>query len=352
MQMAPVTKKVGEGLKLQFFGRILKVYLKINGFYLEGCLSHEEVRVVSIKNDNVRPTFKCEIVGEYTHKKFLGFNRAKASILEACILASRLKILDEKKIREELDYLHISVKKTGSYKELRSWKKINKFIENYFENKQTKQSETFDKGSIGAWEEKNILEVVKRCKKKVKVSATIGDIFYFEGIIKKLQQFDNFGLDYIKFGINTENVLELKDLIYRLGKFTFRTKLVLVVFVDKNSILKIVEENLEIFYQNNVRFLILDTYKKSNQNLTTFCKPLKIKDFINKCSVKKINVGLAGRLQAEHIIKLKLLNPYVMGFRSAICSDLNRKFLSEKKLIFLSSQFFSNKSNAIERAGA
>ena len=46
------------------------------------------------------------------------------------------------------------------------------------------------------------------------------------------QQFDNFGLDYIKFGINTENVLELKDLIYRLGKFTFRTKLVLVVFVD------------------------------------------------------------------------------------------------------------------------
>ena len=209
-----------------------------------------------------------------------------------------------------------------------------------------------EKGSIGAWEEKNILEVVKRCKKKVKVSATIGDIFYFEGIIKKLQQFDNFGLDYIKFGINTENVLELKDLIYRLGKFTFRTKLVLVVFVDKNSILKIVEENLEIFYQNNVRFLILDTYKKSNQNLTTFCKPLKIKDFINKCSVKKINVGLAGRLQAEHIIKLKLLNPYVMGFRSAICSDLNRKFLSEKKLIFLSSQFFSNKSNAIERAGA
>ena len=50
--------------------------------------------------------------------------------------------------------------------------------------------------------------------------------------------------------------------------------------------------------------------------------------------------------------KLKLLNPYVIGFRSAICSDQNRKFLSEKKLIFLSNQFFSNKSNAIESAGA
>ena len=209
-----------------------------------------------------------------------------------------------------------------------------------------------EKGSIGAWEEKNILNVVKRCKQRVRVSATIGDIFSVEGIIKKLQQFDNFGLDYIKFGINTKSVLELKDLINRIGKFTFRTKLVLVVFVDKNSTFKIIEENLEIFYQNNIRFLILDTYQKNNQNLISFYNPLKIKDFINKCSIKKINVGLAGRLQPDHITKLKLLNPYVIGFRSAICSDQNRKFLSEKKLIFLSNQFFSNKSNAIESAGA
>ncbi len=209
-----------------------------------------------------------------------------------------------------------------------------------------------EKGSIGAWEEKNILAVIKRTKKRVKVSATIGDIFSIEGIIKKLEQFDKFGLDFIKFGINTEDVFELKDLIYRIGKFKFRTKLVLVVFVDKKSTLKIIEENLEIFYQNNIRFLILDTYKKNNQNLTSFYSPLKIKDFINKCYVKKINVGLAGRLQSSHITKLKLLNPYVIGFRSAICSDQGRKFLSEKKLIFLSRQFFSTKSNAIESAGA
>ena len=209
-----------------------------------------------------------------------------------------------------------------------------------------------EKGSIGAWEEKNILEVIKRSKQRVKVSATIGDIFSVDGIIKKLKQFDYLGLDYIKFGINTKNVLELKDLINRIGKFTFRTNLVLVVFVDKNSTFKIVEENLEIFYQNNIRFLILDTYKKNNQNLTSIYNLFKIKDFMNKCSVKKINVGLAGRLQPNHITKLKLLNPYVIGFRSAICSDQNRKFLSEKKLIFLSNQFFSNKSNAIESAGA
>ena len=146
--------------------------------------------------------------------------------------------------------------------------------------------------------------------------------------------------------------MEVKDLISRVGKLSFKTKLVLVIFVDKNSILNIIEENLNILYKNNVRFLILDTYKKSNRNLLSFCKLSEIKDFIKKCSIKKINVGLAGSLNINHITKLKLLNPYVIGFRSAICSDLNRKFLSEKKLTFLSIQFFSNKRSAIDNAGA
>ena len=246
----------------------------------------------------------------------------------------------------------MKIKKENSPQLLISFRDIKEISDKNFKYFDICDLKDPEKGSIGAWEEKNILEVIKRSKQRVKVSATIGDIFSAEGIINKLKQFDSLGLDYIKFGIKTKNVLELKDLIYRIGKFIFRTKLVLVVFVDKHGTLKIIEENLEIFYRNNIRFLILDTYKKNNQNLTSFYNPLKIKDFINKCFVKKINVGLAGRLQPNHISKLKLLNPYVMGFRSAICSDQNRKFLSEKKLIFLSNQFFSTKSNAIERAGA
>ena len=140
----------------------------------------------------------------------------------------KTKNFDEKKIRNELDYLNISVKKTGSYKELRSWKKLKSLLRIILKTKKEnspqllisfrdikeisdKNFKYFDicdlkdpeKGSIGAWEEKNILKVIKRSKQRVEVSATIGDIFSVEGIIKKLQQFDNLGLDYIKFGINT-----------------------------------------------------------------------------------------------------------------------------------------------------
>ena len=234
----------------------------------------------------------------------------------------------------------MKAKKKNSTKLLVSFRSIKEISDQNFKYFDICDLKDPNKGSIGAWGKKNIIEVVKRCKKKVKVSATIGDIFSVEGILKKLKQFDSFGLDYIKFGINTENVLELKDLVCRIGKLTCKTKLVLVVFVDKNSIFETVEENLGIFYKNNVRFLILDTYEKGDENLISYCRPSKIKDFIKKCSMRRINVGLAGRLQTNHITKLKSLNPYVIGFRSAICSDLNRQYISEEKLTFLSNQFF------------
>ena len=77
----------------------------------------------------------------------------------------------------------LKIKKENSPQLLISFRDIKEISDKnfkYFDICDLKDSE---KGSIGAWEEKNILEVVKRCKKKVKVSATIGDIFYFEGIV-------------------------------------------------------------------------------------------------------------------------------------------------------------------------
>ena len=43
--------------------------VKFKGFFLADSLYHEEVKVVSVKNHKIRPTFKCEIVGEFIHKK-------------------------------------------------------------------------------------------------------------------------------------------------------------------------------------------------------------------------------------------------------------------------------------------
>ena len=70
---------------------------KINCFFLKDALAHDEVVVESIKVNKVRPIFKCKIINKEEHKRFEGFNRARNSLIEACILASRVKILKKKK---------------------------------------------------------------------------------------------------------------------------------------------------------------------------------------------------------------------------------------------------------------
>ena len=108
---------------------------EIDGYYLDNSLAHDEVKVLSVKEDKIRPTFKCQIIGEYLHKRYPGYNRANGAIIEACILATRVKMLNKIKIENELNYLKISVEKTAGTNELKSWQKIKKFIENELKKK-------------------------------------------------------------------------------------------------------------------------------------------------------------------------------------------------------------------------
>lgn len=108
---------------------LLKSCKKISCFYLEETLSFDEVKVVDFQPNIERPTFKCEIVNQENCKPFLGFNRSRAALIEACILATRVKILPIKKITEELDYLAIAIEKTSGLKEYQSWKEIRKLID-------------------------------------------------------------------------------------------------------------------------------------------------------------------------------------------------------------------------------
>jgi len=103
---------------------------KINSYFLKDALAHDEVVVESIEENKVRPIFKCKIVYKEEHKRFEGYNRARNSLIEACILASRVKILKKKQILKELEGLKNSVEKTAGIKERKSWNLISKFILN------------------------------------------------------------------------------------------------------------------------------------------------------------------------------------------------------------------------------
>ena len=80
---------------------------------LAGALSHEVLKVERVTEDATRPRHFCRVIGSGQHRPFLGMNRAKAAVLEAAILVSRLKMLPAEKIETEIAYLKIAIDKTA-----------------------------------------------------------------------------------------------------------------------------------------------------------------------------------------------------------------------------------------------
>src|SRR6202521_3170854 len=80
---------------------------------LAGALAHAELAVTSVTEHDQRPRFRCRIVHRASHAPFEGFNRAKAAVIEAAILVSRLDLLPRDKIETEIAYLATPVAKQG-----------------------------------------------------------------------------------------------------------------------------------------------------------------------------------------------------------------------------------------------
>ncbi len=93
----------------------------INGKRLAAALSHIEIEVTHQEGDDIRPVFYCSEKHQETHAPFMGLNRAKAAVLEAAILVSRLHMLPDEKIDSEIEYLQIAIDKTASEYELEAW---------------------------------------------------------------------------------------------------------------------------------------------------------------------------------------------------------------------------------------
>ena len=94
---------------------------EIDGAVLESAVSHWELAVEHVTEDDVRPRFSCRIVHEASHRPWAGFNRAQAAVLECAVLVSRLKMLPPEKVEAELKYLEIAISKTAGEREAEAW---------------------------------------------------------------------------------------------------------------------------------------------------------------------------------------------------------------------------------------
>lgn len=84
-------------------------------------MSHAELEVVSVSEDEERPRFRCKTVHEVAHAPFAGYSRAKLAVIEAAILTSRLHLLAREKVETEIAYLQIAVTKTAGPEEQEAW---------------------------------------------------------------------------------------------------------------------------------------------------------------------------------------------------------------------------------------
>ncbi|HSS47050.1 MAG TPA: DUF447 domain-containing protein [Burkholderiales bacterium] len=96
---------------------------------LESALTHCELKLERIEEDELRPRLLCQVVHRVSHSPFRGFNRAQAAVLEAAILVSRLHLLPREKIDAEVKYLAIAIDKTAGPREREAWSWLMEKIE-------------------------------------------------------------------------------------------------------------------------------------------------------------------------------------------------------------------------------
>jgi uncharacterized protein len=89
----------------------------IDGAVLADACSWREVAVDAIDATGPRARVTSRVVGRGTRREFIGFNRACHAVLEASILASRVRRLPVDKIRAELQRLAVLVDKTAGPRE-------------------------------------------------------------------------------------------------------------------------------------------------------------------------------------------------------------------------------------------
>ena len=99
---------------------------------LASALAHAELGVVDVTEHRQRPRFHCAVVHRRSHAPFTGFNRAKAAVVEAAILVSRLHLLPREKVEAEIAHLAIAVEKTAGVEEEEAWTWLMEHIRRYY----------------------------------------------------------------------------------------------------------------------------------------------------------------------------------------------------------------------------
>jgi hypothetical protein len=98
---------------------------------LAGACRWYGVEVDTLDDSQERTEIVCRTTAQGRLRDFFGLNRAKHAVVEAAILATRIKMLPGEEIRRQYEQLSILVEKTAGDAERRAFEKLSKYVESY-----------------------------------------------------------------------------------------------------------------------------------------------------------------------------------------------------------------------------
>jgi hypothetical protein len=100
----------------------------VEGAVLADACSWREVAVETIDASGPRARVTARVAGRGTGREFVGFSRASGAVLEASILASRVRRLPPGEIRADLARLAAIVDKTAGPRERAAWDRVLRHV--------------------------------------------------------------------------------------------------------------------------------------------------------------------------------------------------------------------------------
>lgn len=101
----------------------------VRGLVLKDACSYYECSVRQADATQERASFHCRIVKRGVLREFVGFNRARNAVLEAAILATRIRFLGVEHVLQEFRRFAEIVKKTGGEQEARAMQFLEAYVE-------------------------------------------------------------------------------------------------------------------------------------------------------------------------------------------------------------------------------
>ena len=178
-------------------------------------------------------------------------------------------------------------------------------------------------GALGALSCQQVAEIVDWVNGRCLTSATVGDLPMQPGVISAaIERMASTGVDFVKVGLFADQNLQecIRGIQPSLAQL--KTPVIAVLFADE------FEHGVEklILLLNQVGFagVMVDTATKDGKNLLDHWSQTQLIQFVALAKQQNLFCGLAGALTIDAIDNLDNLGADYLGFRSALCVQLQR----------------------------